>query len=149
MGTARLPTIHASVATRCQHWGGRVLKWTSLNKSHLCHQMSLVGVRVRRVPIQSYVQKRGWGVPCMVRSHVQRQGGPGSSPWMMRSNVSWIMVTWDTCLWTEWGTDTTEDITFPQLRSQDYYSQERNADLSEPVCLANLLQIRLSIKQHS
>ena len=42
MRAALLPTIHALVATRCQHWWvGWVLKWTSLNRSPVmatrCH----------------------------------------------------------------------------------------------------------------
>ena len=41
--------------------------------------------------------------------------GPGG-PYMVRSNASWIMVTWDPCGQNDRQTDMTENITFPQLR---------------------------------
>ena len=84
-----VPPTHASVATRCQHlWGSQVNKFQQV--SSLDHQMSLEGFLYREVPCSG---GQGWGggtlpVQCSSMSGV---GGPC----MVRSNVSWIMVTWD------------------------------------------------------
>ena len=141
MRTARLPTLCASVATRCQHWQWGGPKWTKVWTgliSSLCHQMSLAG-----------------GVPCTVRSYVQGSGvGHGSlySEVLCREGASlysdvqcimgnghidppqnrcWYLVSTGEiqCImgnglmgpphWTDRQTDTTENITFPQLRCRE------------------------------
>ena len=57
------------------------------------------------------------GGPCTVRSHVGgREAGPGLAGGgvTVRSNASWVMVTWYHL--PRGQTDTIEIITFPQLR---------------------------------
>ena len=72
MRTCRLPTKHASVATRCQQWEGEetsseqvltgLQSWPPvITNGGLC-------------TVRSHVQGVGWGIPCTVRSHVGRGG---------------------------------------------------------------------------
>ena len=71
--------------------------------SSLGHQMSLAG---------------DWGRgACTVRSHVQRRE---RGPRAVRSNVSWVTVTWESPLsrQTDLQKHMTENITFPQLRGR-------------------------------
>ena len=57
-------------------------EWTSLKSD--VHQMSLV-----------------WGFSNFTMSRRGTQGNPLT----LNSNASWVMVTWDSLLWTEWLTD--------------------------------------------
>ena len=95
----RLPTICASVANRyqCLLRGGSSGEqfWIGLG-----HQMSVLG----------------WGL--MSRQGRGHGGGAveGGLPVWWGPMHHWIIVTWDAPLLTEWWTDTTENITFPELR---------------------------------
>ena len=117
MRTARLPTLCASVATRCQHWQWGGPKWTKVWTgliSSLCHQMSLAG----GVPctVRSYVQGSGVGHGSLYSEVLCREGASlysdvqcimgnghidppktGADTWclLVRSNASWVMVSWD------------------------------------------------------
>ena len=130
MRTARLLTVCALVATtRCQHQGGEVLRWTSLNRTPVmttrCHKQGS-----RRCPMSDVQGEQGWG----------------SQVWCPRENCGWgwedpmsniqggrvgegalcseikcimgngHMGTPPTTLsfWTDRQTGTTENITFPQ-----------------------------------
>ena len=86
MRTAHYPTIRASIATRCQQWLGKGPKVNKFEQvSSLGHEMSLAG-RGALYKEDGGALYRGWeGCPCMVRS-----------------NASWVMVTWDVLpFWTE------------------------------------------------
>ena len=60
------------------------------------------------------------GQPPNMGPHCIDAPSPGPSllggPCVMRSNVSWVMVTWDPFPTVDSQTDTIENIIFPQLR---------------------------------
>ena len=62
--------------------------------SSLGHQMSLVGGWGGGMYNEvDYMSAGGQEGPCTVRSHVW-----GLGPWTVRSNASWVMVTWDSLI---------------------------------------------------
>ena len=101
MRTTRLATVRAP-ATRYQYWWGmgpQVNKFVQVSTDG--HQMSLAGD-----------EARAGGVLCLMSG----EGGTGSCT--MRSNASRVMVTWGPPSPSHPydQTDTSENITFPQLR---------------------------------
>ena len=99
-----------TIATRCQNCGASVEWGPQVNKckqlSDHGYQKSLVGKRGSMYSEVLCLQGRGKGGPCTMRSHVYGGGaragevpvqwGPmsGGGPWTVRSNASWVMVTW-------------------------------------------------------
>ena len=66
--------------------------------------------------VRSHIQGRGGGGPSTVRSHVRVRGRGGRC--MVKSNASWVLVTREPLVHRiiDCCTDTTENITFLQLR---------------------------------
>ena len=125
MCTAHLPTIHPSVATWCQHCRGKVPQVNKFEQvSSLGHLISLtaVGQGLGRSPLQwvpvsalgslySGVFMSGGEVPVQW-GHMSMGLGLGDS-FMVRSNASWVMVTFTTVdRLTNWQKDW-KNITFP------------------------------------
>ena len=68
MSTTCLPTIRAWVATRCQHWWGRVLSWTYFNRPPVGLGW---GPMSRKGGAGQFLYSEGsWG-SCGLRSYVQ------------------------------------------------------------------------------
>ena len=96
-----MPTVSASVATRCEYlWGG--------SQAHKFEQVSNVGHQM------SLAEDLGWGSPY---SEVPCPGMGLGGPCMVRSNGNGHMGPPPSCEQTDRQSDMTE-IAFPQLRLQ-------------------------------
>ena len=124
MRAAHLPTTHASVATRYQHlWRGpQVNKFEQVSKSWSPDVTSRgpsgeqvwTGLHSWPPDITSRVGV-GLGVPEQC-GPISRALGWDEDPCLVRSNASWVMVTWG--LHPRGQTERTENITSMQLRWQ-------------------------------
>ena len=111
MRTACLPTVHASVSTRCHHqWGG------GCSQVNMSEQVPSLGHQIPPAQGPCTVRSHVWGCQglggqCTLRFHVQGGSLFGEVQCIMGNGR---ITPPPSC--TEWLTDTTENITFPEFR---------------------------------
>ena len=110
MLTDGLPAVRASVANRCQYWWGEVFILTILNRSPVMGtrcQYRGVGHGREGSPMFDVPGGRARGSNVWCWGGGELGPAPGR-PCTVRSNASWVMVTWrppSPPLWTDRQTD--------------------------------------------